>query len=199
MTTPTRMMLAAAAIVLLATAVVRATVVLPADLVDLAADARAIVHGRVASVEPRWAAGRRHVETLVLLQVTAYLKGDLGGELTFKVPGGDLGTYRTIVVGAPRFRVGDEVVLFLGATGPAIPHVLGLGQGVFRVVTDRQGQRVVVPPPLLRGAATQRVVRGDPQRGPTDMDAFAGAVRTALTGSDADDRLPVAAGAGAGR
>ncbi len=181
MSPQTKTMLAVATMLALTAVTMRATVVVPFDLVDLAGGARAIVQGRVASVEPRWTAGRRQVETLVRLEATGYLKGDLGRELIFKVAGGDLGTYRTVVVGAPRFVVGDEVVLFLGADGPSIPHVLGLGQGVFRVVTDRQGRRLVVPPPLLRGTTPQRVTRGDALRGPTGLDAFAGAVRAALT------------------
>ena len=49
------------------------------------------------------------------------------------MPGGRLGRYRSLVVGAPTFEAGQRVVVFLGATPPSLPYVLGMSQGVFRV------------------------------------------------------------------
>ncbi|HZA35159.1 MAG TPA: hypothetical protein VE505_09540 [Vicinamibacterales bacterium] len=122
-----------------------ATVILPASLEELVTGARAIVHGRVVVTEPRWADGRRQIETLVTVRPEEYLKGDLGGEVTFKVPGGQMGPYRRVVVGAPTFREGDEVVVFLNAQGPAVPWISGLNQGVFRVAQNAAGVKVVIP------------------------------------------------------
>ena len=110
--------------------------ILPASLGDLVTGARAIVHGHVVAIEPRWADGHRQIETLVTVRAEDYLKGDLGGEVTFKVPGGQMGPYRRVVVGAPTFREGDEVVVFLNAQGPAVPWISGLNQGVFRVCAE---------------------------------------------------------------
>src|SRR5437762_7031533 len=73
-----------------------ATVLLPADLGDLSRDARAIALGRVVAVDARWADDRRSIDTLVTLDVDAYLKGSLGSPLQFHVPGGELGRYRSI-------------------------------------------------------------------------------------------------------
>src|SRR5262245_1444293 len=87
----------------------RATVVVAADLGELARDARAIPRGRVVAVEGRWTDDRRTIETLVTLEVDGYLKGSLGATLQFRVPGGELGRYRRIVVGAPEFSVGQHV------------------------------------------------------------------------------------------
>ncbi|PYR26043.1 MAG: hypothetical protein DMF98_10240, partial [Acidobacteria bacterium] len=67
------------------------------------------------------------------LEVERYLKGSLGDSLEFRVPGGEFGRFRSVVVGAPEFAVDERIVVFLGAKGPAIPYVLGLSQGVFRV------------------------------------------------------------------
>ena len=88
-----------------------------------ATGARAIVHGRVIAIEPRWADGRRRIETLVTVHAEEYLKGDLGSEVTFKVPGGQMGPYRSVMVGAPTFQSGDEIVVFLNAQGPTIPWI----------------------------------------------------------------------------
>jgi hypothetical protein len=48
-------------------------------------------------------------------------------------------------VGAPTFREGDEVVVFLNSQGPAVPWISGLNQGVFRVAQNAAGVKVVIP------------------------------------------------------
>src|ERR1019366_1497680 len=112
----------------------RATVLIPADLGELSRDALAIARGRVAAVDTQWTEDHGTIETIVTLEVERYLKGSLGSTLRFRVPGGELGRFRSIVVGAPEFAVDQRVVVFLGARGPSIPHILGFSQGVFRLV-----------------------------------------------------------------
>jgi hypothetical protein len=124
----------------------RATVLVSMDFPELASSADAIVHGRVASVEARWMEGRRRIESLVTIDVAEYLRGNLGSPLTVRVPGGELGGYRSVFVGAPTFREGDEVILFVATRGPSLPFVVGLNQGVFRVVTRPDVGRTVVSP-----------------------------------------------------
>ncbi len=159
----------------------RATTVVPADLAELSRDARAIAVGRVASIAPRWIDDRRSIETLVTLDVDRYLKGDLGEALQFRTPGGRIGALRSIMVGAPEFVVGQRVVVFLGARGPSVPHLLGLGQGVYRVVQAAAGW--LVTPPVLEAAAagSTPIVRGDPARRAVALDVFEERVRR-LTG-----------------
>jgi hypothetical protein len=164
----------------------RATVYVAADLRALTTESGAVAHGRVVALESQWVEGRRAIETLVTLQVESYAKGDLGQSVTLRVPGGKLGPYRSVMLGAPTFAEGDEVVVFLAATGPAIPHLVGLGQGVFRVRTDgATGQRTVTPEIVrLPGAGALepvRVVRGDGTRRPAPLAAFLDEVR-ALAG-----------------
>lgn len=160
-----------------------ATVLLPADLGELSADARAIVRGRVVAVEARWIDDRRGIDTIVTLDVESYLKGALGSTLQFRVPGGELGRFRSIVVGAPEFAVDDRVVVFLGARGPSVPYVLGLSQGVFRIAraADNSGW-VVTPPAVFPSAAAARIVRGDPSRRPMALADFEQRVRTLAGG-----------------
>jgi hypothetical protein len=80
------------------------------------------------------------------------------------VPGGKVGRYRSVLIGAPTLERGEEVVLFLSARDPSTPYLLGLGQGVFRVNGTREsGDGLVTPVPLLAEALTSsRIVRGDP-------------------------------------
>jgi hypothetical protein len=165
------------------TAGLRATVVVPADLGELSRDARAIARGRVAAVEGRWTDDRRTIETIVTLEVESYLKGALGSTLQFRVPGGDLGRYRRIVVGAPEFAVDQRVIVFLGASGPMIPYVLGLNQGVYRIVRADDRSAWLVTPPALLPSAAGRVVRGDPSRRPLELADFEQQVRALAGGA----------------
>ena len=116
-----------------AAAPLHATVLISADLPELVSEAETIVQGRVVSAEPRAVPGSRRIETLVTLAADEYLKGDLGPRVVLRVPGGQVGTRRTVMVGAPTFRPGDRVVLFLGNAAPSLPWIVGLNQGVYRV------------------------------------------------------------------
>lgn len=159
-----------------------ATVVLPADLQELAEQAVVIVRGRVVDVQARQVDGPARVESVVTFAASTYLKGDLGTTVTFRVPGGRIGRYRTVVVGAPVVSPGDELVLFLGGHPPAVPHVLGLSQGLFRILRDpRTGRRVVSPSPLLSAPSRAvPVVRGDPSRRLATVGEFGALVRQVL-------------------
>jgi hypothetical protein len=172
------------ALVVVAAPTARATTFAPADFSELVLAARAIAHGRVIAVRPQLSDGRRRVETLVTLQVATYLKGSLGSTVVFRVPGGQLGRYRTIILDAPNFVPGDEVVLLLASQGPSVPYVLGLSQGVFRVTGDPiSGERRVMPTPV-RGEGNEwtRVVRGDSSRRPILLTDFASSVQAILRG-----------------
>jgi hypothetical protein len=158
-----------------------ATVVIPADLGELSREALMIARGRVVALDARWTDDRRRVETLVTLEAESYLKGAFGPVLQFRIPGGRLGRYRSVLVGAPEFVVGQRVVVFLGARGPAVPFVLGLGQGVFRIVPDAGGW-LVTPPILPAAGRPAGLVRGDPARRPLPLADFERQVR-ALAGA----------------
>jgi hypothetical protein len=170
----------------------RATVLVPADLTELSRGATAIVRGTVVGVKPGWADGRRRVETVVTVAVAQSLKGSCTGTCSFKIPGGDIGRYRSVMVGAPTFREGDEVILFLGGEAPALPHLLGLGQGVYRVEADsRTGERRVLTPTLVADPdQAVKVRRGDPARRSLSIEEFSAQVRDALESDGRSPRRP---------
>jgi hypothetical protein len=170
-----------ALLLFLTPALAHATVLLPADFTEMVTSARAIVHGRVVDVRSEVTADRRDIETFVTLAVGEYMKGDLGRAVTFKVPGGQVGRYRSVMIGAPQFEEGDEVIVFLSARGPSIPYVFGLSQGVYRVARAADGRVLVTPPPVMaRGPSAERVVRGDPARRPLPIAEFGREVRAIL-------------------
>jgi hypothetical protein len=164
----------------------RATVLIPADLGELSRDAVAIARGRVAALDPQWTEDHGTIETMVTLQVESYLKGGLGSTLRFRVPGGELGRFRSLVVGAPAFAIDQRIVVFLGARGPSVPFVLGLSQGVYRLspAADNSGWLVTSPVlgPATAGVSTP-IVRGDPTRRPVALADFERTVRTLAGGA----------------
>lgn len=159
-----------------------ATVLVPAEFHEIVNGSQVIVHGRVVDVRSDWTGDRFRIETMVTLEAGAYFKGGPGERVTFRVPGGTLGRYRSLMVGAPEFRVGDEVVMFLKSEGPAVPNVFGLSQGVFRIRRElRSGRRVVVPPALMATSdAPQAVRRGAADRRPVPLDTFRTQVQAAM-------------------
>lgn len=173
------------AVLVVTAAVARATVLIPAEFREVVAGSQIIVYGRVADVRAEWRADRRGIDTIVTFEAGTYLKGGPAETVTFRVPGGQIGRYKNVMVGAPEFSPGDEAVLFLSAEGPAIAHVFGLNQGVFRVRTDPQtGRRIVVTPLLMaRGDAAERVTRGAATRKSLELDAFAAEVRSVMGGA----------------
>ena len=124
---------------------------------------------------PYETAGRRTIESLVTVQVVESIKGAPGTTAYFKLPGGQVGRYRRVMVGVPQFSRGDEVVLFLKGSAPAVPMPFGLTQGVYRVTRGATGQATVMP---TVNVGTTRVVRGDPSRRPLDLAAFTNLVRS---------------------
>jgi hypothetical protein len=170
-----------ATLLLLVSAALRATVLVPADLGELARDARTIARGRVVAVDGQWTDDRRTIETIVTLEAESYLKGPLGQTVQFRVPGGTLGRYRNIMIGAPQFTVGQHVIVFLGARGPSVPYILGLSQGVFRVVAGADGAAMVTPPAVMP-TPEGPVVRGALSRQPAPLATFEQRVRALVAG-----------------
>jgi hypothetical protein len=162
---------------------VSATVLLPADFTTVVAESVAIVHGRVVDVTSGLTGPRRTIGSLVTVQVIESLKGAPTADtaVTFRVPNGQVGRYRRVLLGAPEFTRGDEVIVFLQGRMPAIPTLYGLSQGVYRVVRDARAAPVVIPIPVsAQGNGTERVVRGDPVRRPMPVAAFVRHVHTVL-------------------
>ena len=160
---------------------VDATVIRPIEFSDLVVRAQAIVYGRVVELRPRYNDDRTKIETIVTVEVGSYLKGDLGKEVAFVIPGGTMGRYRAMAVGAPQFAEGEEIVVFLTARAPAIPHVLGQTQGVFRVAVDsRTGERTIARVPRPGFGPRQPIGRGSAANPPISLSAFSGLVQTVM-------------------
>src|SRR5688572_16211895 len=141
-----------------------ATTLVPGDFAQMARESELIVHGTIVNVQGQLTGSRQTIESVVTVQVAETMKGTPTAQTIFRVPGGRVGRYRRVMVGAPEFTAGDEVILFLKGRAPAMAMPYGLSQGVYRVA--RRGGVATVTPAVVAG--TGRVMRGDPSRRPLD-------------------------------
>ena len=157
-----------------------ATIVAPLDLAQLVKDAHTVVYGRVVDVSAVRVAGR-FTDSLVTLAPVSVIKGGVGGGVVFRVPGGESGRFRTVVVGAPVLHEGDEVVVFLAGDPPQIPHLVGFSQGLLPVTRDDSGRAILLVPPVAVSPG-ERVTSGSGAARVITLSAFAEDVRAILDG-----------------
>ena len=100
----------------------------PADFAQMARESELIVRGTVVNVQSQMTGPRQTIESVITLSVADTMKGTAGAQTVFRVPGGQVGRYRRVMIGAPEFTTGDEVILFLKGRAPAIAMPYGLSQ-----------------------------------------------------------------------
>jgi hypothetical protein len=166
-------------------AVARATVLVPAEFREVVNGSEIIAYGRVIDATSEWTDDRKRIDTAITFEVSTWLKGGPGDTLTFKVPGGRIGRYRSLTVGAPEFAIGDEAVVFLKSNGGAGPFVFGFNQGVYRVRVDSGTvRRMVVPPALIAaGDSPEVVVRGAAARRSVPLETFGAQIQAVIAES----------------
>lgn len=105
-----------------------------------------VVYGRAVGTRSFWDPATSTIWTRTELLVLDGAKGQAGKTIVITEPGGVMGDIAHLFPGMPRFVDGEEVVLFLySAPGNRI-RVLGLRQGVYDVLRDRDsGERIVRP------------------------------------------------------
>ena len=133
-----RSALTAAIIIAGLTGATRATTVIPPTFMDMVASAQVVFVGETIDVRSQWvsAPSGRAIVTVVTFKVIRTLKGELGGQTQLEFLGGTVGEYRMEVSGMPKFRVGDEDVLFVDERGQPASPVVGFMHGRFRVLED---------------------------------------------------------------
>jgi hypothetical protein len=151
----------------------------PLSFEQLVTASSVVVLARVVDVRADWTPDRRGVESAVTVDVIDTLKGAARGAVTFTVPGGQVGRYLNLIPGAPTFARGDVAVVFLSARGARLPVTTGFTQGIYRAYRTAPGGAWMVRPPVTASAG-RRTVRGDRQRRPVPLAAFASSVRAVM-------------------
>jgi len=178
-----RRLIAVLAVVGLAAAAPSATIVIPAEFREVVNEAGLIVRGRVTDVRAVAVPGGG-VDSIATVAIESVLKGQAAsGFVSMRVPGGERGRIRHVLVGAPTFKAGQRAVLFLKQGADDAWRPIGLTQGVYRVQAEPQSGRPVVQPPLVGGrtaSASGAAVRGDPRRRLMPVAEFESLVRLVL-------------------
>jgi len=115
---------------------VRATTLARLSLDQLAAGSDAVARVQCASAESHWENGS--IWTVATLEVVETLKGNLPREIAVRLPGGRVGHLIATVDGTPKFKPGDEAVVFLEPSPAGGFTVAGWVQGTFRISRDPQ-------------------------------------------------------------
>jgi hypothetical protein len=104
--------------------------------------ANTVVRAKCVSTSTRWDGG--DIWTFTSFEVAETWKGSATSQTTVRLLGGTVGSLTSTVTGVPRFRAGEEVILFLEPTKRGDFTVVSWQQGTFRVVRNlRTGLEIV--------------------------------------------------------
>ena len=121
------------ALSLVAAASSPATTVEELSFDEIVATSSSIVHGKVVRSWAGWDPEHVTIWTHYQIQVEDALKGGARQILTVSEPGGEIDGMHVQVVGAPRYEIGEEVVVFAVPTPLGYLRTSGWGQGKFSV------------------------------------------------------------------
>jgi len=120
----------------------QATTVIPPDFDYLVAQADYVVRAVVVSVTSELHAEgpQRHIITKVELDVREVISGTPPQPLVLQMLGGKVGDEEMVVDGVPKFKVGDEDVLFVHGNGRQLCPLVALMYGRFPIKRDDKGR-----------------------------------------------------------
>jgi hypothetical protein len=119
-----------------------ATTIARMSLAKMAQAAPLIVRVRCAGSSVAFDAGE--IWTFTSFHVEETWRGDAPSEITVRLLGGNMGNITSHVSGVPRFRLGENVILFLEPTKRGDFSVISWEQGTFRVSRDSAGTEAYV-------------------------------------------------------
>jgi hypothetical protein len=122
-----------------------ATTVIPPSFDELVAQAEVIFQGQVTKVESQWAGegAERHIVSYITFKVEEALKGNPGQNYTMRMLGGTVDGETMAVSDAPKFKVGDDDILFVQNNGTQFIPLVGIMHGRFHVRHDQAGREIV--------------------------------------------------------
>jgi hypothetical protein len=178
-----RALLTGALALLFLSATASATVVIATEFREVVSDATLIFRGHITDVRAI-VVPNQGIETVATVAVDEALKGRASEFVSIRVPGGAVGRYRWVMVGAPSLHAGEEALFFLKRDGNNVWRPVGLAMGIYRVQAEAVTGRAVVDPPLAAGmtASTGTVVRGDARRHVMAVSEFESLVRVVMAG-----------------
>ncbi|MFL6214409.1 MAG: putative Ig domain-containing protein [Blastocatellia bacterium] len=112
---------------------------------DLIIGARAIVIGKVLSLACRLDAEQDRVYTYVTLDIEETIKGEINErQIVIKEEGGEVEGQGSIIFGAPQFKRGERVLLYLDTRGDGSLRVHQLAFGKLTIIEDAAGGEPII-------------------------------------------------------
>ncbi|PCI52130.1 MAG: hypothetical protein COB51_00585 [Moraxellaceae bacterium] len=107
-----------------------------------------VIQGRVVSIESRFGEGSlsHHIFTYIEfneLKIIDETDNQVDGSYQLRIVGGRVGNVIQAFPGLPSFDVGQNYVLFVRGNGHELFPLVGVYQGVYKVVSDDQGDEVI--------------------------------------------------------
>lgn len=130
------------AVALFAVSMADATTLARMSLAQMSQAAPLIVRARCAGNSVALDAGE--IWTLTSFDVEETLRGNAPSQVTVRLLGGSLGNITSHVSGIPRFRSGEDVILFLQPTQRGDFSVVSWEQGTFRIRRGPSGAQSYV-------------------------------------------------------
>jgi hypothetical protein len=90
-------------------------------------------------------AGSAGIWTVTDFDVEESWKGQPSSHVQVRLPGGRAGHAIRLVLGAPRFHAGEEVVLFLERTHTGNWSITAWGEGTFRIRYNSKDEEIATP------------------------------------------------------
>ncbi len=116
----------------------RSTTLEPLSLAQLTSSAANVVHAECTGNQAMWRDGE--IWTVTSFRVLENWKGNSPGGIQVWMIGGRAGPVTSYVPGAPRFRIGEEAVLFLEPVASGsftdVLSITAWGEGTFRIRRD---------------------------------------------------------------
>lgn len=145
---------------------VQATTVIPPSFDELVDKAEVIFEGNVTDVKSQWVGegAERHIVSYVTFTVKDAIKGEAGSKYTLRMFGGEVDGEGMAIADAPKFKVGDEEILFVENNGSQLVPLVGIMHGRFHVrkevgrevvTTDAEEKETTVKSTARIGQATE--------------------------------------------
>ncbi len=122
-----------------------ATTVIPPTFDQLVSQAEVIFQGTVTDVRSQWVGegAQRNIVSYITFKIEDSLKGNPGQSYTIRMLGGTVDGETLGVSDAPKFKVGDDDILFVENNGTQFIPLVGIMYGRFHVLRDQSGVEMV--------------------------------------------------------
>lgn len=122
--------------------------VIPRSFDELVQRADLVLVGTVRKVSSNFANGgldQNSIVSAVSFNDLQVVKGRVAGnEYVLQAPGGVVGRFAQNYPGLPSFQIGQRYLVFIRGNGRDFFPVVGINQGVFRILDNGNGQQVVI-------------------------------------------------------